>query len=341
MGDYTALLAAECERRGCVTLRVALDDGYVAGAQESDGLLRLGRGVGVEGAREAVERFGAGVVSVQWVPYSFHPKGLPRGIDRALARIAGGRAAHVMCHETWIGAETGADVKSRVIGAAQRKILRRVALALRPACVHTSNPAYAGLLRKAGIAAEVLPLFGSIPVAGVTAGGEEGVARFGMFGTLHPAWPAEPLLGRLRELGKRIVIEHIGRIGPGEAVWREMERRYGAEYTFRLHGEQPAARVSQFLMAMDFGIATTPLALLGKSATATAMFEHGLPVIVNRDDVRYPGIDAGPAPDGAILMDEGFIGALRTARRREPRSRLPEVASQFLESLSGRRAGMP
>ena len=342
VGDYTGVLARECERRGHGTLRVALNDGCVTGAKTGEGTLRLGMatrwGERVEQAREAVERFGADAVSLQWVPYGFHRKGIPWGIEKGLARIVGGRPVQVMCHEIWIGAEAGASLASRLIGAAQRAVMRRIFRALRLGCVQTSNAAYAALLRRAGVEAEVLPLFGSIPVTGMEVAWVD-AARFGMFGQLHPGWPPDPLLGRLRGLGRRIEIEHMGRTAPG--VWREMEERYGREFVFKRHGEQPAERVSQFLMEMDFGIATTPLALLGKSATAAAMLEHGLPVIVNQDDVRYPGVDPEPVPEGVIVMDGDLLGSLRKAHRRPPRPRLPDVADQFLESLLGTRAATP
>lgn len=337
MGDYTALLAQECGKRGLSTLRISLNDGYVTGAQAGEGTLRLGANMQwktrVRHAREAVERFGADLISLQWVPYAYHARGLPWGIEKGLVQIVAGRPVLVMCHELWIGAETAASFGHKVIGAAQRALLRRILRVLRPASVQTSNAAYAGLLRRAGVEAWILPLFGAVPVTGKRIDREDGVLRFGMFGTLHPQWPPDPLLGFLRGLGQRISIEHIGRIGHGDGVWRAMEHRYGQEFSFMRHGEQPPSQVSQFLTEMDFGIATTPLALIGKSATAAAMLDHGLPVIVNRNDVRYAGVDAGVAPEGVIAMDNGFIDTLRNARRREPRWRLPEVADQFLEHL--------
>jgi hypothetical protein len=337
VGDYVALLAAECNRRGHPALRIALSDPFITGAAQRDDLLRLGSRMDwiarAEQARGAVQRFGADIVSLQWVPYSFHPKGIPRGIRRGLAEIAAGRPVHLMCHELWIGAEIGATWRSRLIGAAQRSVLRRIVRALRPAIIHTSNPAYATLLNKAGIQATVLPLFGSIPITAPAAPSDSAIARFGMFGALHPEWPSQSLLARLRSLGRPISIEHIGRIGRGEGTWREMEQRYSGDFAFKRHGEQPPARISQFLMEMDFGIATTPLALLGKSATATAMLEHGLPVIAIRDDIHYPGIHPAPIPEGVIPMSDRFIDALRHAIKRQPCSRLPSITDQFLATL--------
>jgi hypothetical protein len=154
-----------------------------------------------------------------------------------------------------------------------------------------------------------------------------------MFGELHPVWPPEPLLGALRGMGKRIEIEHIGRIGKGLELWQRLEQQYGAEFAFKRHGEQPAARISQFLMDMDFGIATTPLALLAKSGTVTAMLEHGLPVIANRNDVRFVGVEADPKPEGVIVMDAELAAQLLNAKRRPAAWRLAQVAEQFLAGL--------
>ncbi|HEX4085098.1 MAG TPA: glycosyltransferase [Chthoniobacteraceae bacterium] len=331
VGDYTALLAAECGRRGSEVLRIALRDPYVTGPRQTAGLLRLPAGSGWEPAREAVRRFDPDVVSLQWVPYAFHARGMPLGISGPLARLLDGRKAHLMCHETWVGANVGAGVKHRLAGAVQRASLRAIVKKLKPLCIHTSNDAYAALLTREGMAAELLPLFGSIPIAGVRAGRAEGPLRFGMFGELHDVWPPEPLLSRLLEAGRPIRIEHIGKIGRGGLLWKRMTKRDGI--TFQRHGEQPAERISQFLMDMDFGIATTPLALIGKSGTAAAMLEHGLPVIVNRDDVHYPGIHPGAAPQGVIVMDDLFPQALREAKPRPPHSRVAEIADQFLRRI--------
>ena len=95
VGDYTVELAEECGRRGIGTLCVALNDPFLTGEKEGDGVLRLGAGMRweerVERAREAIEEFGADAVSLQWVPYGFHERGVPWGIEKGLKRIVGGR----------------------------------------------------------------------------------------------------------------------------------------------------------------------------------------------------------------------------------------------------------
>ncbi|HYF50971.1 MAG TPA: hypothetical protein VEJ63_16275, partial [Planctomycetota bacterium] len=42
------------------------------------------------------------------------------------------------------------------------------------------------------------------------------------------------------------------------------------------------AEIAACFQKCHFGISTTPLEILGKSASVAAMLEHGLPVIVNR-----------------------------------------------------------
>jgi hypothetical protein len=100
-------------------------------------------------------------------------------------------------------------------------------------------------------------------------------------------------------------------------------------------GEQPSTRVSEVLNTVNFGIATSPYGLLGKSATVAAMFEHGLPVIVNREDGPAAPEDPRDQPDHALVIRLGhdFARRLASAKRGEPCRRLPAAAAQFLADL--------
>ena len=64
-----------------------------------------------------------------------------------------------------------------------------------------------------------------------------------------------------------------------------------------------------------------------------SMLEHGLPVLVNRDDVHYPGwLETGYSPL-LIKMAGNLPERLASARRASPRRILPDVARQFLDDL--------
>jgi hypothetical protein len=128
----------------------------------------------------------------------------------------------------------------------------------------------------------------------------------------------------------------VGRIGRGEELWERMRAAYGSTIPLVRLGEQPESRISALLHEADFGIASTPYTLLGKSATAAAMFEHGLPVIVNRND--GPPTPADPIEPGdrdlLIRLDDDFARQLHRTQRRPARRRLSTTADQLLGDLS-------
>jgi hypothetical protein len=117
-----------------------------------------------------------------------------------------------------------------------------------------------------------------------------------------------------------------------------LQRQYGDKFSFAMLGERGAEEVSLFFQGIDFGIAMTPWALIGKSGTTAAMLDHGVPVIVSRSDDDY-GVDAtGSAPPLLYRMDSDLPRWLMHAPRLTPRSRLPEVAAQFIADMESTNA---
>jgi hypothetical protein len=197
--------------------------------------------------------------------------------------------------------------------------------------IHTSNHTYVHLLARRGLAARRLPLFGSLPLPAENAVPSSEALTFAFFGTLHPVWSAEPLFSQLRKLNKAIELVHAGNIGSGELLWRQLEATYGVDFHFRRLGRLAPPALANFFAVADFGVATTPWALIGKSASVAAMLDCGLPVIVNRDDVHYAGVpeETGDS-DLLIKMGTDLPAQLRAAVRRAPTLRKGAVADQFL-----------
>jgi len=340
VGDYTRVLAGECARLGHETFLLSLNDPWVTGAQQQPAELRLGVRMSwpdrVNAARVFLAQNGPEIVSIQFVPYSFHPAGLNFALPRILRAIVGQTRAQVMFHEIWIGAQTGAPVQAKLLGFCQRKIIQAVAKTLACRIIHTSNFVYARLLARYGIEAKQLPLFGSVPVFATRnePRGSDGALSLGLFGSIHPEWNPDEMLGALRKLGRPIRLSHVGRIGPGESVWTDLSGRYQPEIEFCRLGEQSLENISRFLSSVDFGVATTPLSLIGKSSCTAAMLDHGLPVIVNRNDIHFRGIpQIAPISELLIPVDEMFLERLTAARRQTPKPLLPEVAKRFLSDL--------
>ena len=366
VGDYTRWLATETVRQGASCRLLALADRHVTGpvtSHDETGIetLRLPFTMPWPERLRAATRFlessPPDCVSLQFVPYSFQRWGVAAKLVRALPELVGRSRLHVMFHEIWI--DGGTSPRRRLVSAAQRRTV--LALASYPrALMHTSNGTYQHALGERGVQVGTLPLFGSIPVTGGNAtawlgpllagGGCEALSGvpgrrgdwwlFALFGTLHPEWPPQPLLDQLHAAaaaaGKRVALVSAGRLGAGESIWTEMAGTYGSRVPMLRLGEQPAGRISELLNSVDFGIATTPLALIGKSATVAAMFDHGLPVVVNRDDCHWPAPKTAGDREAALLipMNQGLAARLRDARRLPAAWRRASVAAQWLGELA-------
>jgi hypothetical protein len=367
VGDYTRNLASACMTLGVSCALLALNDRHVnrhlEESQSCNGqalaCLRLPATDSWSSRLRAAGRWldakACEWISLQFVPYGYHRKGLIGDLGRRLAPLTQGRATHIMLHELWIGMERAAPLRQRVLGSMQRQAVLKMLRQLTPAIAHTSNPAYGQLVATHGVSTKLLPLFGNVPIQPCPEvdwlGGElrrHGVPaartsdrnrqwRFGLFGTIHPVWSPEPLFTLLEQAATQarrdVIIASIGRRGSGAQSWQALQHRYGHRFLFATLDERSISEISWFLQGIDVGIATTPWQLIGKSGTAATMLEHGLPVIVSRDDVDY-GLGA-LEPDSPLLrrMDAELPQWLPLLRRAPPRHRLMEVAAQFIADL--------
>ena len=213
-----------------------------------------------------------------------------------------------MLHELWIVETPTLPLRQRIVAALQKYFLLRLLRAWSPEVVNTSNEFYRLRMVSAGYRdIKVLPLFGNVPVVENAEEGwifsavqSAGLADFtpqsrtaylvcGFFGTLRPPWSPEPLLSYLLEatarMGKKLILLSAGRIGAkGQVIWEELQSRYGDKITLLNIGELPAKRVSEYLRFLEIGLAASTKKDIGKSGTAAAMLDHGVPIIINRLD---------------------------------------------------------
>jgi hypothetical protein len=363
VGDYTRRLAGECAARGHGCTVIALQDPGIPRVTDlTPDNVRLIRLPAAEPwpdrfacAVEHLRRLAPDWVSWQLVAYGFHPRGfLPAALLQNAPDLRGPRC-HVMLHELWLGLETGAGWRARSIGWLQRRGVLCLLDQLAPDCVHSSNAAYQCALQREGWEAGVLGLFGNIPVADDFPGRETTLARWLpprsdhigavpfvalTFGTLHPQWqPAatiEWLLATARRRGQPPALIALGRTGAHAATLLDPFRQQGV--TVVLTGELEPAAVSHLLRAADLGIAPHPWALIGKSGAAAAMLDHGLPVLVPRDDWQLRGAPPVPAvANDPLLARLPALDAARTDRwlaaRRAPEPALPRITGDFLQAL--------
>ena len=368
VGDYTRLLAGEISRRGHSCQLLALNDFKITPdadsiiSQDDDGMPvvrlspRLSWTARMREARKAVDAFGPDWVSLQFVCFAFHHKGLIGNLGKRLLPLRGNRRMHLMFHELWLGGESGDTLKFRLWGRLQRKGILRLLRVLKPDIINTHASDYVTRLDQFGIPARKLQLFGNIPdVPGdawpllQSCAREQGIDFSatprdklwlgGIFGLVHPEWETEPLFTHLKEAarhaGKRWVIVAFGDNKKTEDWWEKLGRQYAPDLSIISLGRRPAETVSAILQVLDFGLATSPWRLIEKSGSATAMLEYGLPVIVSRMEniQEIHSNTQGPFTDQLIPMDENLSEKLTTLDKKKPKFLLPEVADKFLQSL--------
>jgi hypothetical protein len=330
VGDYTRRLAGECVRQGHSSVILALNDSHIQEAafesQEMEGtsisVLRLPGMIELDNraimACEWVEDLKADWLSLQYVCYGYHPKGLSWRWNHIFAQLGSRfRHRHLMFHELWIGENRHPPLRQRLIGMPQRWIVCAMHRRFRPKVVTTSMRLYQRRLAHRGITANLLPLFGNIPMAQRD---DEHIARLlcakgsrfaqmpratflngVVFGPVQLEFHVDQLIRWLMELrtqvAKPLLLNMVGRINKASARLAEQVGTLAPDaIEVVMLGEQSEKTISQALQFADFGINTHFPENLGKSGTLAAMREHGLPVVVAVGELDPTVLENGPSP---------------------------------------------
>ncbi|HET9276923.1 MAG TPA: hypothetical protein VFN95_02020, partial [Flavitalea sp.] len=163
VGDYVRRLAMEMIHQGHETVAIAINDGFVSDAtfilEEIDQhhlpVYRIPASwpeiAKKRKIRNWILEFNPDVISIQFVSYSFHKRGLPFQVMRQLREACKGYKAHIMFHELWIGMEVNASLKEVLIGRMQKFLIKRFIKTLEPVLIHTHTDLYKNQLVKMGV----------------------------------------------------------------------------------------------------------------------------------------------------------------------------------------------
>ncbi|MGE0151152.1 MAG: glycosyltransferase [Reyranellaceae bacterium] len=354
IGDHARILAAELVRRGHAAWVLAINDPHVAepgsGRSTVDGVevaaLRIPAAISgfrrFALAQAALDNAEAEAVLYDFSPTQYQPRGLIWAMAREMAALARGRRRALLVHEYCIGSEQGAGLKQRLWGRAQHWGFRRFVRSLNGLRIATTNLLYARLLERDGYGARIVPLYGNVPVlpppaanwcharlreAGMAPQGPGGFYCAGCFGALYDGAELASVLPMLRQAadaaGARLAILSVGELGGGEPLWRAWQEKFGGEAAFLRLGRREAGEVSAYIHSLDIGLATTSMALAGKSGSLAAFLDHGLPALMLNDSEKFDLLANGAAalPAGALPPTEETAARLRQAPRlpRQPR----------------------
>lgn len=355
VGDYSRRLAGDLLKKGHQVSLVALNDHFIDTDGELVELQELLPVFRIRGPmtrfhnlrliEKRIEKLDPEWLSLQYVPFSFNNKGLPVQLAKQLALLGSGRKWHIMFHELWVGQEQEANMKLRLWGFIQKKIIKTMLQRLNPRIIHTQSNLYLDLLRALGYDnSHLLPLFGNIPVP-------ETYRNFGdnstwkrkkdltlvLFGSLQPNAPlvdfSKELLEYSKKTNKKIIVSFIGRNGKELSGWLEVFSKINIE-TNHL-GEKSPNEISEVLLKSSIGISTTPIALIEKSGTVASMLEHGLPVLsVARAWTSRPS-NGRTHPAGIIEYNKGNLeqDLEKLKNISSFRKNLSSISEEFLKAL--------
>jgi hypothetical protein len=341
VGDYTRRFCGELTRMGHMVQILSLCDFQVASFsrefQETEGSIVESHRIPIATAnnqrfiwtQNLLHDFQPDWISLQFVPYSFNPKGLPFWIPSFLKKLKGNHKWHIMFHELWLGIDQESSFRHKTIGKLQQLLVKKMVRNLRPSSINTQNKLYQFFLQVHGFDAEVLPICGNIPVTGIKNESNE-FTQFVLFGTIHPGAPFKEFIYDLKSLNhfnKPIKFVFIGKNGPELSTFTAILENYN--FSYEIMGIQSEAIISQALINSDFGISTTPYYQTEKSGVFAAYREHKLnSICVSRKWTPTNGQYAIPQIIKYEINDLNLVPMIADGFG------LHSLATQFINSIS-------
>lgn len=239
-------------------------------------------------------------ISLQFVPYSFNPRGLPFWLPSFLKRLSGNHQWHIMFHELWIGMDSDATFKSKCIGVLQKKIVLKILKGNENIIINTQTDLYQSKISDLGFKAQILPLFSNI-IKNVESKKEtttdEVELRFCVFGSIHYGAPIEKFIEEIKlvmstsDEKKTLKFVFIGNCGVAIEEWKKvlLENKINFEITGFVTDEE----ISNIMSSCQYGISTTPYILNQKSGSLSAMLDHQLPVLCIARNWTVNGFNQG------------------------------------------------
>lgn len=287
--------------------------------------------------RTFLEEAKPGFILFRFIPYSLNPKGIVWNAAKFLPQVFRDTPTIWLVDEIWLGSDSG-KLRHRLVGLLQKRSILRLLKRSNPHRVFTNNEYNAKTLRKCGVPAASLRLFGNIPVVApdnfqwmahelanaqipVTLANRNELLLLGIFGVFHADWNPDLFMAALQKKaeqhGKKVCFVGIGSLRSYDDHWRNTSNAWGVSFRFVHLGCRDEREVSLFLQSVDFGLTTNPYYLVGKSGTCMAMLDHGLPILVPRltshdDMTEFPAdlvIRCGNNPPDEIFKERARIAA--------------------------------
>ena len=231
-----------------------------------------------------IQTFKPDLISLQFVSFSYHQKGLPFSLLNVLSDVKS-FPLHIMFHELWEDYRNTKNLKKYVLGILQKYCLMLLIKRLKPQIITTTIPYY--ITRLLPYKAYLLPLIGNIkPIDFINLTKQNNELNIVFFGSFSPN--ISEFILQLKWLKAysnvhqlNIKLNLIGNNGMyKEASIFQIIEIFG-RHALNYIGERSAEQISEVFLKADVGISRADYKYFGKSGSTLAMLEHGLPVLLS------------------------------------------------------------
>jgi hypothetical protein len=353
VGDFVLALASQLTSLGIKCTCIAIHDRYINEADDYSfrhshignyDIFRFSADtpwrVKAKWLRVLIPSLDPNYISLQFVPYAYHAKGLPLSFLFCIYSLRNLCRWELTAHELWV--DPSLSRRYQLLSKLQCLLFLLLHRSLKPVVVHVTNHLYQSQLSLLSIKSRVLPLFSNIPLIplDVLPNRPEKVWRFVLFGSIYHEWQPQILLEKIESARNVFNIRSCQFISVGktsayaEILWDSLKGLSYPMFTFTRLGALPADKISEQLQLADFGISAVQDVLIEKSGSAAAMLAHGLPVIISRLTLGAEEWQHKLQERGCyILLDSSFIENLGTAQKYEPINQTKYTADLFLNSF--------
>lgn len=290
VGDYCRRLSIALYKRGIEVALIGYNDGYIDNPIHSlenfeNGsfpILRFPRKFNesnkVDLAIKFISDFKPDWLSLQFVSYAFHEKGLPFSLVKSLKFLGKEIKWHFMFHELWIGMDKNAHIRERIIGFFQKKIIFNLIKSLKPLVINTHSQVYQFQLNSFALNSHILPLFGNIVPIKTNCDFDYGsYFNIVIFGSIYKDSKFLEFIKWLPLNSKfKFFFHFVG--GNGKELNLFLDHLREFNFAYKVHGWKNDYYISNLLISSQLGLSTTPYNLTEKSGSVAAMLEHNLPV---------------------------------------------------------------
>lgn len=356
VGDYSRLLAEQASGLGHDIQLISLCDDKELTERISERFVLRRANTNFQSEsdlrkiRRMIDEWGTEAISLQFVPFSYHPKGVISAFIPFMRKVRTGVALQVMLHETWVRWERGAKLRHRLLGQWQRIRILEALRTWQAEIIHTSNPFYRAQLEKYGFGASILPLFGNIPIETRKDSVDvkallKGPVRDDERRIIFPfnqdeRWRPLRLLKRIQRISNShsepIRLIQIGRVHSECGHWQAI-RKFAEQNGWLCDclGPQGARQISRAFQLCHLGVSAGPIHLARKSGAVLSMLEHGLPVLCSQPShLRNWGIYKETRLVADEEEDQTTEQLLFYNGRKAPRSESMAITEIWLNDLS-------